>query len=56
LCHKEFNNSEELKLHKEQVHPMDEGGVPDVKDENPEVKREKADPEVEMPIPVERTG
>jgi hypothetical protein len=54
LCDKEFNNTEELKLHKEQVHPMDEGEVPEMKDENPEVKREKEDSEVETPTPVER--
>jgi hypothetical protein len=55
VCDKEFNNAEELKLHKEQVHPMDEGEVPEMKDDNPEVKREKEDPEVAMPMPVERT-
>ena len=55
VCDKEFNNAEELKLHKEQVHPMDEGEVPEMKDDNPEVKREKEDAEVEMPMPVERT-
>jgi len=53
LCDKEFNNTEELKRHKEQLHPMDEGEVPEMKDENPEVKREKEDSEVEMPMPVE---
>ena len=61
LCDKEFNNSEELKRHQEQVHPMDQGEVPDTKDENPEVKREKDnseekdDSEVEMPLSAERT-
>ena len=60
VCDKEFNNVDELKLHKEQVHPMDQGEVPEMKDDNPEVKREKEDPgnenpEVEMPIPVGRT-
>jgi len=55
VCGKELNNAEELKMHKEQVHPMDEGEVSDMKDENPEVIREKEDPEVEMPMPVERT-
>jgi hypothetical protein len=54
LCDKEFNNTEELKRHKEQVHPMDEREVPELKEENPEVKREKEDSEVEMPMPVER--
>ena len=39
----------------EEFHPMNEGEVPDMKDENPEVKREKEDPEVEMPLPAERT-
>ena len=56
VCDKEFNNAEELKLHKEQVHPMDEAEVPDMKDENPEVKRENGDPEVAMPMPVKRTS
>ena len=55
LCDKEFNNSEELKRHKEQVHPMDERETPDMDVENPEVKREQSDSEVEMPQPVERT-
>ena len=54
LCDKEFNNTEELKRHKEEVHPMDEGEVPEMKDENPEVKREIEDSEVETPMPVER--
>ena len=40
LCSKEFNNSDELKEHVEEVHPMDEGKVPDLDEENPEIKRE----------------
>lgn len=57
LCGKEFNNSEELKQHKEQVHPMDEQETPDIDRENPEIKREMPDSgEVEMPTPpAERT-
>jgi hypothetical protein len=56
LCQKEFNNSDELKQHKEQVHPMDEGGTPDRDHENPEVKRETPEgEEVELPTPAERT-
>ena len=55
VCGKEFNNAEELKLHKEEFHPMDEGEVPAIEDENPEVKREKESSEVEMPMPIERT-
>jgi hypothetical protein len=56
LCAKEFNNSEELKQHKEQVHPMDGREVPDMEKENPEIKREMPDSEeVEMPTPAERT-
>jgi hypothetical protein len=39
-CGKEFNNADELKEHKEEVHPMDAGKVPDMDKENPEVKRE----------------
>jgi hypothetical protein len=54
LCDKEFNNSEELKSHKEQVHPMDEREMPDVDSENPEIEREMTDSEpAEMPAPVE---
>jgi len=52
LCDKEFNNSEELKRHKEQVHERE---TPDMDVENPEVKREQSVSEVEMPQPVERT-
>ncbi|MDQ6719891.1 MAG: C2H2-type zinc finger protein [Candidatus Dormibacteraeota bacterium] len=57
MCGKEFNNSEELKQHKEQVHPMDKGETPDIDRENPEIKREVADSDqVEMPPPpAERT-
>jgi hypothetical protein len=56
LCGKEFNNSEELKQHKEQVHPMDEHEVPDLDKENPEIEREMPDkPEVEMSAPAQRT-
>jgi hypothetical protein len=40
LSGKEFNNSDELKEHVEEVHPMDEGKVPDMDEENPEIKRE----------------
>jgi hypothetical protein len=54
LCDREFNNSEELMQHKEQVHPMDERETRE--SENPEVKREAADSdEIEMPTPAERT-
>jgi hypothetical protein len=46
LCDKEFNNSEELLRHKEQVHPMGEGEMPD----NAPEKREMPDSEpAEMP-------
>jgi hypothetical protein len=47
MCGKEFNNSDELKQHKEEVHPMDEGKLPDVDEENPEIKREMPDAEPE---------
>jgi len=51
LCDKEFSNSEELMRHKEQVHPMDEGEMPDFAPE----KREIPDSEpAEMPEPAER--
>jgi hypothetical protein len=54
LCDREFNNSEELMQHKEQVHPMDERETG--KSENPEIKRDVTDSdEVEMPTPAERT-
>ena len=55
LCGREFNNTEELKQHREQVHPVDEREVPDIDKENPEIEREVPDAEVEMPPPVERT-
>ena len=55
LCAKEFNNPEELKEHKEEVHPMDQHEVPDMDKENPEIKREMPDSEpVEMPVPTTR--
>lgn len=51
LCDKEFNNSEELMRHKEQVHPADEGEIPD----NAPEQRERTDSEpAEMPEPAER--
>jgi hypothetical protein len=53
LCDKEFNNSEELMQHKEQVHPTDERETDEA--ENPEVKREVPDSDVEMPTPAEPT-
>jgi uncharacterized C2H2 Zn-finger protein len=54
MCDKEFNNSDELKRHKEEVHPMDERGTPDIDRENPEIKRDLADSEpAEMPDPPE---
>ena len=50
LCGKEFNNTDELKHHNEEVHPMDEGKVPEMDKENPEIKREMPDSEpVEIP-------
>jgi hypothetical protein len=58
LCGREFNNSEELKQHHEQMHPMnemDEREVKDMDEKNPEIEREMPDSEVEMPTPVERT-
>ena len=42
LCDKEFHNSDELMRHKEQMHPMDVGEVPD-----------NAPEKLEMPEPVE---
>ena len=44
LCDKEFNNSEELMRHKEQVHPVDDREMPDLAPEKREV-----------PEPAERT-
>ena len=50
VCDKEFNNSEELKRHKEQIHPMDGSEAPDMDRENPEVKREMPESEpADMP-------
>ena len=56
LCDKEFNNAEELKQHKEEVHPTDQREVPDDMDkENPEVKAEMPDAEpAVVPDPVHR--
>jgi hypothetical protein len=45
LCGREFNNSDELKQHKEEVHPMDEGKVPDRDEENPEIERDMPESE-----------
>ena len=36
LCDREFANSEELMRHKEQMHPMDEGEMPDMAPEKRE--------------------
>ena len=55
LCGREFNNAEELKQHREEMHPMDEHEVKDMDEKNPEIEREVSDSEVEMPAPVERT-
>ncbi len=56
MCDKEFNNSEELKRHQEQVHPVDEQDNPEMGRDNPEIKREVPDSDsVEMPTPAERT-
>ena len=55
LCDQEFANSEEVKRHKEQVHPMGEGDgeTPDLM-ENPE-SSDGMKPEVsEMPEPAEQ--
>jgi Zinc finger, C2H2 type len=55
VCDKEFSNSEELKRHQEEAHPMDELETPDMDPENPEVKREIADSKpAEMPTPLDR--
>jgi hypothetical protein len=55
LCGKEFNNSDELLEHKEQVHPMDKREMPDMDEENPEIKRETPEPEP-MEMPGHKTG
>jgi hypothetical protein len=55
VCGREFNNSEEVKQHREQMHPMDEHEIKDMGEENPEIKHEEADSEIEMPTPAERT-
>jgi hypothetical protein len=54
LCDKEFNNTDELRQHKEQMHPMDQRDTPDMDRENPEIEREMPEPEP-TGIPVERT-
>ena len=47
ICDQEFANSEEIKRHKEQVHPMGEG-----EGEKPDLMEEPV--EGEMPEPAER--
>jgi hypothetical protein len=50
VCDKDFNNSEELMMHKEQMHPVDDREMPDLAPE----KRELPDSEpAEMPEPSE---
>jgi len=55
LCGREFNNAEELKQHREEMHPMDEHEVKDMDEKNPEIEREVPDSGVEIPAPAERT-
>jgi hypothetical protein len=46
LCDREFNNSEELMRHKEQMHPMNDAEMPEMsgeKQEMPESEREPAE-------------
>jgi hypothetical protein len=50
LCNQEFANSEELKRHQEQVHPMGDGKEPDVM-ENPGTSNGMEHNESEMPDP-----
>ena len=50
LCDKEFNNSEELMRHKEEVHPVDNAEMPDLA---PEKGVPDSEP-VDMPEPAEQ--
>ena len=51
VCNREFNNSEELMQHKEQMHPIDEGEMPDLAPK----KRDMPDSEpAQTPEPMER--
>ena len=62
LCDEEFANSEEVKSHKEQVHPMGDGKEGDGKDplkattlmEKPGMREGMETNESDMPEPAER--
>jgi len=53
VCNQEFANSEEVKRHKEQVHPMGDGVDPDLL-KNPGAIDGVDRNESEMPAPAER--
>jgi hypothetical protein len=53
LCNEEFANSEEVKRHKEQVHPMGDGKEPGLM-ENPQPSDGTERKESEVPEPAER--
>jgi hypothetical protein len=53
LCNEEFANSEEVKQHKEQVHPMGDGKEPDLM-ENPQPSVGMERNESDVPEPAER--
>jgi hypothetical protein len=58
LCNQEFANSEEVKQHKEQVHPMGDGKDPDLQApaivQNPGMKDGMERNDSEMPEPAEK--
>jgi hypothetical protein len=53
LCNEEFANSEEVKRHKEQVHPMGDGKEPGLM-EKPQPSDGPEQNESEVPEPAER--
>jgi hypothetical protein len=52
-CNEEFANSEEVKRHKDQVHPMGDGKEPELM-ENPGTSDSMEGNEAEVPEPTER--
>ena len=53
LCNAEFANSEEVKRHKEEMHPMGDGKDPDIM-ETPGMSDSVEQNESEVPGPAER--
>jgi hypothetical protein len=53
VCNEEFANSEEVKRHKEQMHPMGDGKEPDLMEKPPATDGMEPN-ESETPEPAER--